>query len=64
MSNIPSKGTGRPSVHMVLCCESEHDLYSRMSNLSSRKKNLKKLDLVPYRGCRPTYWSTYQWADR
>ena len=33
MSDIPSKGAGSPSVHMVLYCESEHDLYSRMSNL-------------------------------
>lgn len=46
MSDIPSKGAGSLSVHMALLCESEQDLYSRMSNLSSRKKTLKNSGLI------------------
>lgn len=46
MSNIPSRGAGSISVHMVLYCESEQDLFSRMSNLRSRKKTLKNSGLI------------------
>lgn len=46
MSDTPSKGAGSPSVHMVLYCESEHDLDSRMSNLSSRKRTKQNSGLI------------------